>query len=80
MPLDTHKKFYNYCDTTKDDIEAFRAKTREYIETKLGKVTDAQFEAIFRYAWEEGHASGYAEICLCVEDLLVILECWVKKG
>ena len=53
----------------------FRTDVREYVETTLGKpLTDAQFGAIYYFAYKEGHGSGYQDVVSIMQDLMDIVK------
>ena len=52
----------------------FANDLKEYCETVLGKkLSRKQFEAIYNYAWEEGHSSGYEEVLIYADGILEIV-------
>ncbi|KKL54578.1 hypothetical protein LCGC14_2263990 [marine sediment metagenome] len=54
--------------------DAFKDDTRIYIEDSLGRtITDAQFEAMFMEAWDDGHASGYYEVLYALERYIGVV-------
>lgn len=56
------------------DHPVFQKRCRQYLEGRMGKVTPVKFEAVFDYAWQERHSSGYAEVAMMFDDLLNIIE------
>ena len=54
----------------------------EYAElrAKYPDMTDAQFEAVHGYAWQEGHAHGYSEVALIFDDLADVCRAYAKAA
>jgi GH24 family phage-related lysozyme (muramidase) len=59
---------------------AFKNDLREYItsEELHTTITDKQFNAIYRVAYEKGHANGYSDILSQVGDILNVVCEFVK--
>ena len=54
--------------------DKFRTDLKNYLFAVLGKgVTDEQFEAVFSYAWELGHSSGFYEVWLHYFEVVELL-------
>lgn len=47
--------------------EQFKADLRK--ELKCEELTDADWELLFRLAWESGHSSGFSEVAIYADDL-----------
>lgn len=58
----------------RDDEPKFREICKEYIQNKVGSITADQFEAIFDYAWEQGHASAYPEAGVMLTGVVDLVE------
>lgn len=52
---------------------------KEAVEDYLGKITDGQFNAMFGYAWAEGHSSGYNDIIGILDEITDIVILFIKK-
>jgi len=53
----------------KEEYELFKKQQIQYIQSQ-GNFTASQSEMIFQRAWEDGHANGYTEVCIHIEDLI----------
>lgn len=58
----------------------FQKLCKQYAQNQLGSISQDQFKAVFDYAWEEGHASGYEEIASIFDDILDIVEKFVGNS
>ncbi len=57
----------------------FESDMRKYLESEIGKpLTDAQFNAVFSKAWEDGHSSGYSEVLTCANNLIDLIKVFIK--
>ncbi len=53
----------------------YETDLRKYIEHEIGKqLTDVQYQAIFRKAWDDGHAHGYHEVLLEASNLVDVVK------
>jgi len=59
----------------------FRNDSRKYIEYKLNKrISNLSLDAIYNYAWSEGHAYGYSEIFSKLNDIIDLAEILLKEN
>ena len=57
----------------------FKFDLKNYMFAILGKgVSDEQFEAVFSFAWESGHSSGFNEVWLDYCEVVGLLAKFVK--
>ncbi len=61
-----------------EDHPVFQALCKKYMEDRLGNITDDQFDAVYNYAWDAGHSSGFHEVAQILDDLCDIVEKFVK--
>ena len=75
-----YSKFIDKANTMNgwEDHPAFQAMCKEYGERRLGSMSHDQFDAIYNYAWDAGHSSGFHEVAQIFDDICDIVEKFVK--
>ena len=51
----------------------FRDVCKEYVEDRLGEISENQYSVLFEYAWDQGHATGYQFVGCILDNLLDII-------
>lgn len=59
--------------------EIFKDDLLSWAASRFGEITDKQFSAIYNKAYDDGHSSGHSEVAIYFQDLLDIIEEFVKK-
>lgn len=57
----------------------FKQDLRIWATEVLGKITDKQFDPLYNKAYEDGHSGGHMEVAGTFQDLLDLIEEFVKK-
>lgn len=77
----TWETYYRLACFESDDGEGiinFKYNSELYMREKLAKpFTLEQFNSVFNYAWEEGHAAGYDTVAVIFNDILKIVKAFM---
>lgn len=65
-----------------EKVREMERQWREYLHEAHfpAGTTDEQFMAVYRYAWQEGHAYGYGEVESHLIEMLDVVLRWERAG